>query len=102
MGRKKKSDRGRISGSEPLGAIIDIGSNTVRLVIYGGPARAPVVSPDGERIAFEIDAYAKERLLEGLDAIGATLKEEKAIGEFERHDCENRRWLYAPGEEERA
>ena len=43
MGRKKKSDRGRISGSEPLGAIIDIGSNTVRLVIYGGPARAPTI-----------------------------------------------------------
>ncbi|GAB5347790.1 Ppx/GppA phosphatase family protein [Alteriqipengyuania sp. 357] len=43
MGRKKKSDRGRISGVEPLGAIIDIGSNTVRLVIYGGPPRAPTV-----------------------------------------------------------
>lgn len=29
--------------SEPLRAIIDIGSNTVRLVIYGGPVRAPAV-----------------------------------------------------------
>ncbi len=27
----------------PIRAIIDIGSNTVRLVIYGGPARAPAV-----------------------------------------------------------
>lgn len=43
MGRKKKSDRGRIGGVDPLGAIIDIGSNTVRLVIYGGPPRAPTV-----------------------------------------------------------
>ena len=42
MGRRKKSDRGRIAGTEPLGAIIDIGSNTVRLVIYGGPPRAPL------------------------------------------------------------
>lgn len=41
MARKKKHDRGRIAGAEPLGAIIDIGSNTVRLVIYGGPPRAP-------------------------------------------------------------
>ena len=41
MGRKNKRDHGRISGVEPLGAIIDIGSNTVRLVIYGGPPRAP-------------------------------------------------------------
>jgi exopolyphosphatase/guanosine-5'-triphosphate,3'-diphosphate pyrophosphatase len=24
-------------------AIIDIGSNTVRLVVYGGPPRAPVI-----------------------------------------------------------
>ena len=37
MGRKNKHDRGRIAGAEPRGAIIDIGSNTVRLVIYGGP-----------------------------------------------------------------
>ena len=41
MARRKGNDRRRISGSEPLGAIIDIGSNTVRLVIYGGPPRAP-------------------------------------------------------------
>ncbi|MBB3033122.1 Ppx/GppA family phosphatase [Alteriqipengyuania lutimaris] len=43
MGRKNKHDRGRIAGSYPHGAIIDIGSNTVRLVIYGGPPRAPAV-----------------------------------------------------------
>lgn len=29
--------------SEPMRAIIDIGSNTVRLVVYGGPMRAPTV-----------------------------------------------------------
>ncbi len=28
---------------QPTRAIIDIGSNTVRLVVYGGPARAPVI-----------------------------------------------------------
>lgn len=42
MSRKNKHDRGRIAGSVPHGAIIDIGSNTVRLVIYGGPPRAPI------------------------------------------------------------
>ena len=35
---------GRITAAMPASqAIIDIGSNTVRLVIYGGPPRAPVV-----------------------------------------------------------
>ena len=35
---------GRIAGAmQPERAIIDIGSNTVRLVTYGGPPRAPVV-----------------------------------------------------------
>lgn len=33
----------RASAYVPTRAIIDIGSNTVRLVIYGGPARAPEV-----------------------------------------------------------
>ena len=33
----------RTSAYVPTRAIIDIGSNTVRLVIYGGPARAPDV-----------------------------------------------------------
>ncbi|WP_295524756.1 exopolyphosphatase [Novosphingobium sp. Chol11] len=33
----------RTSPHEPTRAIIDIGSNTVRLVIYGGPIRAPEV-----------------------------------------------------------
>ncbi len=33
----------RTSAHVPTRAIIDIGSNTVRLVIYGGPARAPDV-----------------------------------------------------------
>lgn len=34
---------GSFSGHEPGRAIIDIGSNTVRLVIYGGSMRAPTV-----------------------------------------------------------
>ena len=36
-----QSDRRSVHG--PARAIIDIGSNTVRLVIYGGPTRAPMV-----------------------------------------------------------
>lgn len=41
---KRRGDRdGAIAGSRPERAIIDIGSNTVRLVVYGGTMRAPTV-----------------------------------------------------------
>lgn len=40
----RRGDRdGVIAGSRPERAIIDIGSNTVRLVVYGGTMRAPTV-----------------------------------------------------------
>lgn len=42
--RKRRALRdGAFAGSTPERAIIDIGSNTVRLVIYGGAMRAPIV-----------------------------------------------------------
>ncbi|MFD6053234.1 3-isopropylmalate dehydratase small subunit [Agromyces sp. NPDC060279] len=36
-------------------------------------------------VSFEIDDYTRWRLLEGLDDIGLTLREEEAIAEFEQH-----------------
>ncbi len=42
--RKRRADRdGTFAGLAPERAIIDIGSNTVRLVVYGGAMRAPTV-----------------------------------------------------------
>ncbi len=77
MGRKHKHDRGRIAGAEPLGAIIDIGSNTVRLVIYGGPPRAPVTL---------FNEKVTARLGRDLDANGRLADEaiDLAMGGLER------------------
>src|SRR3546814_14440481 len=42
--RTRRVDReGTFSGNKPERAIIDIGSNTVRMVIFGGSLRAPAV-----------------------------------------------------------
>ncbi|WP_299193805.1 Ppx/GppA family phosphatase [uncultured Erythrobacter sp.] len=41
--RKREQREGTFAGSSAERAIIDIGSNTVRLVVYGGSMRAPVV-----------------------------------------------------------
>ncbi len=41
--RQRRADRDSAFGGRPERAIIDIGSNTVRLVVYGGTMRAPTV-----------------------------------------------------------
>jgi 3-isopropylmalate dehydratase small subunit len=53
-----------------------------------------LTTPDGEAIAFEVDAFRKHCLLEGLDDIGLTLQQVDAIREFEgRHKAANP-WLF--------
>lgn len=43
LGARKADREGKFSGYEPRRAIIDIGSNTIRMVVYGGSERAPTV-----------------------------------------------------------
>jgi len=43
-----------------------------------------IVKPDGAAIAFEIDPFLKERLLNGWDQIGLTLRHEPKIAAYER------------------
>jgi exopolyphosphatase/guanosine-5'-triphosphate,3'-diphosphate pyrophosphatase len=43
MAKRRRGSDGTFSGNTPGRAIIDIGSNTVRMVIYGGTMRAPTV-----------------------------------------------------------
>jgi 3-isopropylmalate/(R)-2-methylmalate dehydratase small subunit len=45
--------------------------------------RAGTVTLSGETSPFEIDAYTRWRLLEGLDDIGLTLRDESRITQFE-------------------
>jgi hypothetical protein len=40
---RHRNRAGTFAGGTPQRAIIDIGSNTVRLVVYGGTMRAPMV-----------------------------------------------------------
>ena len=44
-----------------------------------------LISDDsGFKIEFEVDAFRKEMLLDGLDEIGLTLHQEEKISEFEK------------------
>ncbi|MEQ6917217.1 3-isopropylmalate dehydratase small subunit [Halomonas aquatica] len=53
-----------------------------------------VITPSGEVIEFEVDAFRKHCLLEGLDDIGITLKDEDAIRAFEAKHRAARPWLF--------
>ncbi|MCO7247727.1 3-isopropylmalate dehydratase small subunit [Halomonas sp. Mc5H-6] len=53
-----------------------------------------VITHRGEILEFEVDAFRKHCLLEGLDDIGLTLKDEDAIRRFEESHRQARPWLF--------
>jgi 3-isopropylmalate dehydratase len=52
-----------------------------------------VIRPNGEEFSFEIDAFRKRCLVNGLDKIGLTLEKEEKIVSFESTRSENYPWL---------
>ena len=53
-----------------------------------------VTGPDGSSYHFEIDAFRKKCLLEGLDEVGITLQHDKAISAFENAYRKRYDWLF--------
>jgi 3-isopropylmalate/(R)-2-methylmalate dehydratase small subunit len=52
-----------------------------------------VITPDGRRFAFEIDAFRKYCLINGFDDIGLTLRHADKIRAFEAHRLATQPWL---------
>jgi 3-isopropylmalate/(R)-2-methylmalate dehydratase small subunit len=53
-----------------------------------------VTRPDGQVLNFEIDAFRKHCLLNGLDDIGLTLQDHEAIATFEGKHRASQPWLF--------
>ncbi|MNN26162.1 3-isopropylmalate dehydratase small subunit 1 [compost metagenome] len=53
-----------------------------------------VTRPDGKVLSFEIDAFRKHCLLNGLDDIGLTLQDADAIRNFEGDYRKRQPWLF--------
>ena len=53
-----------------------------------------IVRPNGAKIAFTIDPFRRECLLEGLDDIGLTLQKAEKIDAFEAQQRAQQPWLY--------
>ncbi|PTM96220.1 3-isopropylmalate dehydratase small subunit [Mycoplana dimorpha] len=51
-----------------------------------------ITGPDGGRISFEVDAFRRHCLLNGLDDIGLTLEKSAAIDSFEKSAAAARPW----------
>lgn len=56
--------------------------------------RQVVVTPSGEEFSFDIDAFSKDCLLEGLDEIGLTLNDADAIRAYEAAREKDTPWLF--------
>lgn len=70
----------------------------------GGNARATVnlerqvvISPQGEEMAFRVEAIRRDALLKGLDEIGLTLQHADAIAAYAARDEAARPWIWHPG-----
>jgi len=71
----------RVSESPGARIVVDLPSQTV-------------TGPDGAVHRFEIGAFARECLLNGLDEIALTLRREAEIADYERRGKESRPWLF--------
>ncbi len=54
-----------------------------------------VVTPSGSRFSFDVDAFRKHCLLNGLDDIGLTLQDQDAIKSYEAERQQSAPWLFA-------
>jgi 3-isopropylmalate/(R)-2-methylmalate dehydratase small subunit len=58
-------------------------------------AKQEITGPDGGHLHFEVDAFRKHCLLNGLDDIGLTLEKAASIDSFEVRDRMARPWMWA-------
>ena len=52
-----------------------------------------ITRPDGQTVAFDVDAFRKHCLLNGLDDIGLTMEKASAIESFETKAAQDRPWV---------
>ena len=78
---------------EDLDKLMDDAERGANAVLTVDLEAEEIRGPDGGTIAFEIDPFRRQCLLEGLDDIGLTLKKETGIASFEAKAAEARPWL---------
>ncbi|MDQ0325701.1 3-isopropylmalate/(R)-2-methylmalate dehydratase small subunit [Rhodopseudomonas julia] len=82
-----------IVSPDDLDKLLDDASRGANATLTVDLEKQEVRGPDGGKIEFEIDAFRKHCLLNGLDDIGLTLEKSGKITGFEGEMTEDRPWV---------
>ena len=78
---------------EDVDKLMDDAQRGANAVITVDLENQTITGPDGGEISFEVDAFRKHCLLNGLDDIGLTLEKAAAIDSFETQAAQSRPWV---------
>jgi len=81
-----------VVSQEDLDKLMDDASRGSNAILTVDLEAQEITGPDGGRIGFEIDAFRRHCLLNGLDDIGLTLEKAPAIDSFEKQNAASRPW----------
>ncbi|WP_113338111.1 3-isopropylmalate dehydratase small subunit [Rhizobium cremeum] len=81
-----------VVSQEELDKLMDDAGRGSNAVLTVDLEAQEITGPDGGRIKFEIDAFKRHCLLNGLDDIGLTLEKAGAIASFEKTNAVNHPW----------
>ncbi len=80
---------------EIIAKLMDDASRGSNAVIEIDLEKQEIKGPDGGTVRFEIDAFRKHCLLNGLDDIGLTMEKQSEVDDFEARQKEAQPWLHA-------
>ena len=81
-----------VVSQEDLDKLMDDASRGSNAILTVDLEAQEITGPDGGRISFEIDAFRRHCLLNGLDDIGLTLEKATSIDTFEKQAATSRPW----------
>ena len=80
---------------EDVDKLMDDAARGANAVVSIDLEKQEIRGPDGGCIKFDIDAFRKHCLLNGLDDVGLTLQKKASIDSFEGKQKASQPWLYA-------
>jgi 3-isopropylmalate/(R)-2-methylmalate dehydratase small subunit len=81
-----------VVSQDDLDKLMDDASRGSNAILTVDLEAQEITGPDGGRIGFEIDAFRRHCLLNGLDDIGLTLEKATSIDSFEKQNASSRPW----------